>query len=207
MLYGKQADLYLPISFEDTFDESQIFEKEYQGFTLLFVGSLFGPNIEGITWFSKEVMSKLPTEIQLIVVGKGLETKKNQIERENVEVIGTVDDVGEYYYKADAVIIPIFYGDGMKVKTAEALMYGKELFASNEALEGYSVERIPEVHRCNTADDFINAICGVMEKKEKKKYYKSVRDIFLQNYETNRLKNSLEEFLSDMVDKGCQYAD
>ena len=36
-----------------------------------------------------------------------------------------VDDLAPYYKKAAAVIMPIFMGGGMKVKTAEALMNGK----------------------------------------------------------------------------------
>lgn len=33
--------------------------------------------------------------------------------------------MAEYIYNADFLIAPIFEGSGMKLKTAEALMYGK----------------------------------------------------------------------------------
>ncbi len=48
-----------------------------------------------------------------------------------------MDKTDVYYYKHAAVILPIKYGAGMKVKTAEAMMYGRTIFASDEALEGY----------------------------------------------------------------------
>lgn len=80
-------------------------------------------------------MPQLP-ECVLEIVGKGFEELKNQLTRSNVKVIGGVDSLEPYYENAAAVVMPILYGDGMKVKTAEAMMYGKVIFASEEALEG-----------------------------------------------------------------------
>lgn len=38
------------------------------------------------------------------------------------------------------MVMPIFSGSGMKVKTAEALMYGKFLIGTKEAFEGYEID-------------------------------------------------------------------
>ena len=70
---------------------------------------------------------------EILIIGKGFETLKNDLECDNVKVIGTVEDVSEYFYRADFVIAPIFEGSGMKLKTAEALMYGKTIFGTTEA--------------------------------------------------------------------------
>lgn len=48
--------------------------------------------------------------------------------------------MAEYIYNADFLIAPIFEGSGMKLKTAEALMYGKTVFGTTEAFEGYDVD-------------------------------------------------------------------
>ena len=95
---------------------------------------------------------------RLKIVGKGFEYKKGDLERDNVEVIGTVDDLDPFYYEDNMMIMPIFYGAGQKVKTAEAMMYGKIILATDEALEGYDTDEVQDVYRCNSKEEFISAI-------------------------------------------------
>lgn len=76
--------------------------------------------------------------------------------------------------------MPIFYGDGMKIKTAEAMMYGKTILASDEALEGYEVKDIQGIYRCNTREEYLETI-HMIERNENY-YNKSVRNLFLSKY-------------------------
>lgn len=190
-LYGRQTDIIIPISFEDKYiPENKNIDKR-KG--LLFVGSLFSPNFDGIKWFVREVMIKLP-EQTLTIVGKGFEKKREILERENVKVVGTVDDLEEYYYTYPVMIMPIQYGAGMKVKTAEAMMYGKIIIATDEALEGYEINNIEGVYRCNTADEFIKSIRYVMQ--EKTDYENNViRTIFMKHYEFKATRKQFEQVI------------
>lgn len=131
----------------------------------------------------------------LKIVGKNFETRRKELERKNVMVIGTVDDVGEYYYNADAVVLPIFYGDGMKVKTAEAMMYGKMILATDEALEGYETVGIEAIWRCNDSVTFVNILRTV----EFHKYDENVRKLFKAKYDTEILKKRFAVFLRDIL--------
>ena len=99
---------------------------------------MFSPNYDGIKWFAENVMTELK-DYHLIIVGKDFEQKKDELENVNVHVVGTVESLEKYYYSENIMVMPIFYGDGMKIKTAEAMMYGKIILASDEALEGYEV--------------------------------------------------------------------
>ena len=56
------------------------------------------------------------------------------------------------------MILPVFAGSGMKVKTCEALMYGRNILGTDEAFAGYSLEYGEVGGLCNTAADFIKAI-------------------------------------------------
>ena len=61
----------------------------------------------------------------------------------------------ENYYAADVVVMPIFSGSGMKTKTAEALMYGKNILGTKEAFEGYDMDSNC-MYGCQTAEMFID---------------------------------------------------
>lgn len=187
-VYKGKSDLELPITFEDKYSKNinnLLKEKDY----ILFVGSLFFANYHGIKWFVENVMPHINKK--LLIVGKDFETKKSELERKNVEVIGSVDDLTPYYLNASCMIMPIFEGAGMKVKTAEALMYGKTIYGTTEAFEGYEVEYNKVGGLCNTLEKFIEKINN--DKNEVFNEYS--RKIFLEKYSFESSVNRMKEFL------------
>lgn len=177
--YGRKADAVLPVTFENHFDLKKLMPTGHKK-ELLFIGSNFGPNYDGILWFVNCVMAELP-DYTLYIVGKDFERNKQELERKNVNVIGTVESLDEYYYRFPVIVIPIKYGSGMKVKTAEAMMYGRTVFATDEALEGYEVDRVEGIFRCNSQDDFIYTIKQFYE-TEIPSFQKAVHQLFLDKY-------------------------
>lgn len=185
-IYHRKADLLMPICLEDKFEQKQgIINDKY----LLFVGSLFGPNIDGIKWYVENVAQFL--KYKTYVVGKGFENFRDELETENVRIIGKVDDISEYYYSSQAVVMPILYGDGMKVKTAEALMFGKTVIGTNEAFEGYDIVDGIHGYCVNTAQGFIECI----NSKILKRYNEDSRKLFIKNYSLSRNKELLSELI------------
>lgn len=195
-LYGRKADATIPITMSDQFDASKT-NINYKR-DLLFLGSLFGPNQDGVEWFIQNVMPALK-DIRLTIVGKNFESKKEQYENyKNVCVVGSVDNPSEYYYKHCAVVMPIRYGAGMKVKTAEAMMYGRHIFASDEALEGYSVDNVKGIIRCNSAEEYVKKIQNYFDNEEKYAFESDVRDKFLEEYEINAVQKKFAIILSSL---------
>ena len=186
-LYNRSCDAVIPMTYQDGFDDKILPNAKDNCCNtkeLLFIGSYFPPNYDGIEWFVKNVMSKLP-EYTLLIIGKNFERKKDELQQRNVKVIGTVDNLDFYYCMNAAIVMPILYGDGMKTKTAEAMMYGKTIFASDEALVGYDVEDVKGIYRCNTVSEYITKIREVYEKETAVGYIDDVRNQFLKKYENS----------------------
>ncbi len=206
--YDKTADMIWPITIEDSYTPAianttigayennraniKINNAYTDKISLLFVGSYFSPNVEGVRWFVEKVIPNANCE--LTVAGKGME-KLKFLESDKIRILGTIENLLPLYESADAVIIPIFSGGGMKVKTAEALMYGKKILATDEALIGYDKEQIEGIVRCNTAEEFITAVNECIHVK----YHESIRAYFLDNFE-NKIKVSL---LKEFIWKNC----
>ena len=182
--YHVRADYLLPVTFEDVGEKNINMEKN-EGGNLLFVGSYFMPNVKGIKWFCKKVMPYLQNK--LLIVGNGMERLGKQLTAHNVEVVGTVENIEQYYNNASAVVMPIFVGDGMKVKTAQAMMYGKPIFATDEALEGYEVNGVSGIYRCNSKE--------ALKSAEKAGYVKEIREQFLNKYSTKAVEEKTIDFL------------
>jgi glycosyltransferase involved in cell wall biosynthesis len=149
---------------------------------LLFVGSYFSPNINGLLWFDKNVLPYI--DYKLIIVGKNFDNKEfvsRLINKEKIIIRGFVDDLNTEYRNADIVVQPIFEGAGMKTKTAEAFMHGKAIISTSEGLVGYDVKNKKNVYRCDTSDEFISRLNDLKNKKIFR-YNTELRDLYVNNY-------------------------
>lgn len=175
--YHKSADYLLPVYFVDT---AEIEEPEDDGkFHILFVGGGMWANIIGIRWFISNVMPMLDEKVCLDIVGNKMEQLfDDRIEDSRIHIYGRVDSLHKYYNMANLVIGPIFHGDGMKTKTAEALMYGKFFAGTDEALCGY--EEL-DLYHCNEAEEFAEVI-EYMEKKKTPKFSGKMRKLFEEKH-------------------------
>ena len=181
-IYNKTADLILPITFYDNYNEnlrkeSRVESKELR---LLFVGSAFFANIEGVNWFIDKVLPYLQN-CKFTIVGKGMD--KYYESNDKMRVLGFVDDLAKYYYNADIIISPIFSGSGMKTKTAEALMYGCPIIGTKEAFEGYNIS-YNKIGGCFQNDkEMIQIISNFQKSKEmleEKGLY--AREVFMKEF-------------------------
>lgn len=134
--YGRRPDLILPPMLEDRFRDRVIAQKSLDdGLRMLIVGSAFPPNLGAARWFVREVLPEVHGKLS--IVGNGFDAYEKELASDRVAVKGLVPDLRPYYEEADCVVSPIRWGSGIKVKTAEALMYGMPFVGSAESLVGY----------------------------------------------------------------------
>ena len=192
--YGRYPDSIMALALDDKYDK-----QEYPaGMTAkkplcMCVAAYFKPNCDGIEWFIKNVYPHV--DIRFRIVGKGMgKMADNYYIPKDVELISDVPDLVPYYEEADIMTIPLFEGSGMKVKTCESLMYGKNLIASDEALEGYELNFDNMGGRCNTADEFIRAIQSFID-TPRPKFNSYNRGVFLDKYSTESMMDAFKTLL------------
>lgn len=166
---------------------------------MLFVCSSYYVNIDGFKWFYQNVIPNLKKKYHIIIVGTGAQQLKSLITNEDIEILGRVESMAAYYESADVIIEPVFDGGGMKVKTIEALSFGKVIVSTSESLNGYW-EKLPArmknklVFRCDTVNDWVES-CNLLMKSEVKKYNEEVFDAFAINFSQEALQNNFEKAL------------
>ncbi len=186
--FGRKADIILPITFPDRVQcDKVLFPWKY----LLFVGSDFFPNIEGVKWFIEEVAPYIGCEVRIVGGCCGNPALRDMELPGNVTLAGYVDDLDDEYINASAVVAPIFKGSGMKTKTVEAMSYGKTILGTDEAFAGIECDYDKIGARCNTADEFISAINS--SAFEPLNQY--TLDLFHQNFSNDSFTERLSTFL------------
>ena len=160
--------------------------------TFLFIGYYWYANIHGIKWFVDNVLDCV--NIKLQIVGKGMDILKNEFTHPRIEFLGYVPDLSVVIENADYMVSPIFKGGGMKVKTCEALMYGKNIFGTSEAFIGYEIDYDKVGALCNTKEEFIDIINNYCSTK-REKFNEYSRKCFLENYSFDATLEKFEKLL------------
>lgn len=191
-LYGRKADTIIPICLSDRFDINKLSQNKNELVIGTFIGSNFIQNYHGIKWFVENVAPFV--NAQILIIGKGFENNKIDLEiHNNIKVIGTVDNLEDYYYGSDFIISPIFLGSGMKTKTIEALMFGKTIFGTNEAFVGCQIDFSKVGNLCNTKNEFIESINSYVPISSKYNNYS--REFYLDNFSSQKFKSLINSII------------
>lgn len=143
----------IPISVKDRGVKS--YRENIDSLRILFLGTLtWEPNIRGIEWFINEVMP-FTKNIELIVAGRGLDKRR---ERENVHILGYVEDLDKIYDECDIMIVPLFMGSGQRVKIIEAYSKGMPVITTTIGVEGLVYANGETVLIANSKEEFLSAI-------------------------------------------------
>lgn len=189
--------VFSPIALENTYKNTLLSIKKIFPKKLLFVGSYFKPNIDGILWFVKRVLPHV--DYTLTIVGRGFDSKdftKNICADSKIRILGFIESLDEVYETHDVVVQPVFYGSGMKTKTAECLMYGKPLITTIEGMIGYNVSN-ENIFICNSEIDFIETL-DKLQKYGVKEYDNTLHDIYQNNYSTNARRIIFQKLLETL---------
>lgn len=81
-------------------------------------------------------------EVRLLIAGTVCEKIISRYT--NVSLFGRVDNLDDFYANGDIVINPVYQGTGLKIKTFEALSYGKATIVHPHSMTGiYKADSAP----------------------------------------------------------------
>lgn len=152
--YSILPELILPISMDSHI--SLIKNNKSKKGKCGFIGSDMFANKDGMSWFIQNVLPHINK--QFVVAGSICDYLKGRLSAnyENLEMLGRVDNVDDFYNSVEFVVSPIFLGSGMKTKSVEALSYGIPIIGTKEAFVGIDYKNIGEL--CQSASEFIEKI-------------------------------------------------
>jgi glycosyltransferase involved in cell wall biosynthesis len=137
--------------------------------TLLFVGNFnHPPNIDAILFFVQEVWPELSNRfpnLRLLIVGAAPPLTIQAFANDRVIVTGRVPDVRPYYAQASAVVVPVRFGSGVRIKMLEAFAAGVPVISTTMGAEGIEAE--PNVHYllADSPEAFITQISRLIQDK------------------------------------------
>lgn len=125
-----------------------------------FIGQFgYRPNQEGVTWFVRSVWPLIQRELppaELRLVGRGSDMFLPEPEP-GIAKLGWLDDPAEEIATWSAMIVPIRFGGGTRVKIAEGFARQCPVVSTTIGALGYDVRHGQEILLADTAKDFASA--------------------------------------------------
>ncbi len=111
---------------------------------ILHLGTMFWPpNVTGVLWFAREVLPlvwRQAPDARFVIVGKNPPAEVQALAADpRIVVTGYIADPQPHLEAADAFIVPLFAGSGMRVKILDAWLWGLPIVATPLGAEGIAV--------------------------------------------------------------------
>ncbi|HEU0250957.1 MAG TPA: glycosyltransferase family 4 protein [Solirubrobacteraceae bacterium] len=125
---------------------------------LLFVGAVdYRPNQLGLEWFIREVLPRLREQVPVEVDVVGAPPRK-LAGADAVVMHGRVPSVQPYYERAHAVIVPVLFGSGTRLKVIEAMAYRRPVVATVAGAEGLPIRSDCDYFQADEPKAFADAL-------------------------------------------------
>lgn len=185
--YNPKARIYKVFSFFPIKEQSLTYNNN-----ILFLSGNNQLNRNGIDYFLKEVYPIIldkKNDVKLIIGGAICNYLQNK-KLINTELLGYIDNPDDFYAMGDIAINPIYQGTGLKIKTFEALSYGKLCVVTPHSIEGiYNPHKAP-LFIGHTNKEYANLIISLLENKNERQniahnsiqYIQELNDFILNEY-------------------------
>ncbi len=187
----------IPIGFEISSTKSVPVQTEE--LKLYHIGAMdWKPNIEGISWFLKEVWGKIEEAfpaVECFLAGRNMPNSIYELSKGNLHVQGEIESVSEYVFDKNIALVPLLSGSGMRVKIVEALALGKVVISTTIGAQGIPYEDGTNMLIADTPKDFVRKIKMLIDNPDMiRSIGENGRHLALQKFDLNELSTKLTYF-------------
>jgi glycosyltransferase involved in cell wall biosynthesis len=185
---------------ESNQDQILDYSRRSMKYDLLFVGTVYEPNIKGMNFFLAEIFPDLiaysPT-IKLAIVGNICTAINIPASlKNNVCCLGFVPDLTEIYLASRAVICPLLSGSGTKVKLQEAMAYGVPTVTTSVGASGLAFQDGVNAAIRDSPQGFAESIMNLLQNVNlASQYSHNVRRTFQEHYAEEVVYTRLDKIL------------
>lgn len=170
---------------------------------LLFFGALnYAPNQDAVDHFITRILPQIRRAnplAKLSIVGPGAPQSMRDRQGNGVELVGLVDDIAPYIDRAAAVVVPLRFGGGTRLKIVEALAKGKAVISTTLGAEGLAVAHEQHLLLADEPTDFARQVLRVLDSKDlATRLGAAGRLLVEQRYDWPSIAAGLERFYLDL---------
>lgn len=172
--------------------------------TLLFVGTLgYGPNIDAVNWFAREVLPLIwnrRPDILFTVAGYGSGNELRDVPADpRCTIYESPAHLTPLYARAALVVAPIRRGGGTRIKILEALALGRAVLATPFAAEGLGLRNGVEIELAETPTEMATVALELLRDQPRRMTLASEgRRQVAERFDWRRIEPALGKLVSEL---------
>lgn len=171
---------------------------------LFHIGSMnWIPNEEGIKWFLEHVWPVVNKEIpnlKLYLAGRAMPDWLNELDQNNVVVVGEVPDAYSFIRSKTISIAPLFSGSGIRIKIIESMALGKAVISTTIGAEGINYTNNKNIMIADDVKSTVDAIVQLAtNRNECDTIGKNARALILEDHDNKKLIERLVRFYHEVM--------
>ena len=168
-----------------------------------FIGTLgYGPNADGLRWFRDQVWPKIrqqQPEMKLRIVGS-LPQPQYRVDADGFEYLGYIQDPTDEIRSWSAMVVPIPYGGGTRIKIIEAFSRMCPVVSTAVGAHGIAAEHQQHLLLADTAEDFARSCLELSNRPQTAKQLTAAAwQLFSESYTWDRIGRMAQRIVQDLV--------
>ncbi|WP_415021599.1 glycosyltransferase family 4 protein [Bradyrhizobium sp.] len=181
------------------------------GRTVVFFGLLsYFPNVDAVTHFVQDIWPRVTAvhpQAHLKIIGADAPPSILALSQQGVEITGFVSDLRPHLASATAVIVPLRYGGGTRLKIVEAMAMGSAIVSTSLGAEGIEAAPGRDLLIEDEPEAFAQAINDLLaDPALAARLGQSARQLAVQRYAWSSAASSLEKFYREVLDRSSKAA-
>jgi hypothetical protein len=163
----KAQEVYFAIPIDTKLPKmaSSVRNEQSQKINILLVMADNEANRQSLSWFIESVYPRIEhMNIEVKIVGDINKSNKGATFPLNLTFLGRVENIHDYYVQSHIAVLPILSGNGIAIKTLEALEYGKPYIGTSVA--GRGISSIMEEGFHDTQEGFISDLLNLIQSQD-----------------------------------------
>ena len=137
---------------------------------LLFVGGFdHAPNVDAVLYFCNQIMpllrQRLPN-VKLHIVGSNMPSSILSLKSDDINPVGYVSDLKEYFDSVRLFVAPLRYGAGLKGKVGQSMSYAVPVIGTTIAFEGFDAQHGKHGMIADTPESYADALVEAYQNQE-----------------------------------------
>ena len=195
----------LPQGYDENFYHGIIEKKETLMPTILFVGNTKDDSDwQALVWFLREVYPEILRKLRTVKFVVGLENPRREIVNfakrlPGLELIDRCVDDRLLYFDCDVCIAPLLTSGEGKLNVLHAMAMRRSVVATSIAVEDYDFSSGENCVIADGAQDFANAVIGLISNPAKADCLAEKAYTFVKKYSWSSLFNELQSFYEQCI--------
>ncbi len=165
---GKNRAVIVPNGVDLNYFRSAGPPPEHPRPVLLFTGAMdYQANVDGVLWFADKILpplSKRFPDLCFIIAGRNPAPPIKQLDKKNnITVTGEVNDMRDWYNRADCCVVPLRIARGIQNKILEAMAMTRPVVTTTAALRGIPAAPGRDLLIADEPHDFSLAVTQLLD--------------------------------------------